>query len=250
MHAPVRVAMSIRGSKRQRLSEARSDVDSPRDKHQQFTTWAKDRGVEIRGVKAARLPGRGLGLVTTKRIRDGDRVLFVPERAMFSPDSVMLKREALNRPSLQAQLTISAMLAFRDSKSPMKLWEDTWPTVDDFEQSMPMCWPQNLQQLLPSPVYQPLERQLADYQKDWTVAKRIFDERGISESEFKYYWMIVNSRSFHWKQPRGTAGSMVMCPFIDYMNHGPSGSGCNVRQTAKGYEVIADRVYGMHCSLI
>lgn len=38
---------------------------------------------------------------------------------------------------------------------------------------------------------------------------------------------------------------MVLCPFIDYMNHGASGQGTvNVRQTPRGYEITADRDYG------
>jgi hypothetical protein len=37
---------------------------------------------------------------------------------------------------------------------------------------------------------------------------------------------------------------MVLCPFVDYMNHGPTGSGVTVMQTSKGYEVIAERDYG------
>ena len=58
--------------------------------------------------------------------------------------------------------------------------------------------------------------------------------------------MIVNSRSFSWKPPHLKVGEMVMCPFIDLMNHGSTGSGCKVTQNAKGYEVHADRDYGKH----
>jgi hypothetical protein len=37
---------------------------------------------------------------------------------------------------------------------------------------------------------------------------------------------------------------MVLCPFVDYMNHAPNGHGCEVKQSGRGYEVVAERDYG------
>ena len=260
------VEMPTRASKRKRMSESRLDASDIDNKHVIFTEWAKKRGVEVNGVKAAELPGRGVGLVASKHLEEGNRLLFIPEKAMFNPDASLLQREKLDRASPQAQLAVSAMATFQEAKSPMKLWEQVWPSRDSFEQSMPMCWPRPLQQLLPPSVHQPLERQVADYRKDWSAASDFCDKHDCSERDFRYYWMIVNSRSFHWKLPRGKTGSMVLCPFIgrlvliflqcmelsltfvDYMNHGPMGSGCQVSPTAKGYEVTATRDYGKECS--
>ena len=237
--------MPTHGSKRKRLSAAAGrETRQSEDKHQLFTNWAKDRGVEVHGVKPAGLPGRGIGLVATEHLRDGDRLLFIPERAMFKPDSDLLKREGLDRTSPQAQLAVSAMLAFGRADSSLKLWESVWPTVSQFKASMPMCWTTVSHQHLPPSVHQPLERQLADYRKDWNAVRVLCMNRGFSEEDFKYYWMIVNSRSFHWKPLRGNGGVMVMCPFIDYINHGPTKTGCHVVQTGKGYEVTATRSYG------
>lgn len=220
------------------------EFDQIDDKHAAFTEWSRTHGVEINGVKPAKLPGRGLGLVTTKKLKDGDRILFVPEKAMFKPDTAMLKREDLEFASPQAHLAVSALLAFRDGDSRLALWRDTWPTHADFRQSMPMCWPHNLRPLFPPAVEQPLERQSADYGKDWKAVEKLCSDRHLSEDDFKYYWMIVNSRSFHWKPPHSKSGSMVMCPFIDYINHGPTGSTCRVIQGDKGYEVTATRNHG------
>lgn len=221
-----------------------SRLRSSDDKHGRFTQWAKDRGVEIHGVKPAAIPGRGMGLITTKILQDGDRLLFIPEKAMFKPDSAFLKREDLDRASPQVQLAVSAIHAFGADDSALKTWIETWPTLDDFKQSMPMCWTKDVQETLPPSVHQPLERQLADYAKDRDAVKQFCDKYNWSEEELLYYWLIVNSRSFHWKPPHARAGVMVMCPFIDYINHGPTGTTCRVRQTAKGYEVAANRNYG------
>ncbi|KAK3696763.1 hypothetical protein LTR37_017787 [Vermiconidia calcicola] len=235
--------MPTRAAKRKKVAQSTPAVSAEDDKHTTFTNWAVNHGVEINGVKPASIPDRGVGLLTTKPVKEGDRILFIPEKAMFKPDTALLRRETLDRASPQAQLAVSAMLKFGAKDSSLKLWQDVWPTGADFEDSMPMCWPASTQEFLPPPVQQPLARQLADYRNDWSSARRVCAQHGFIEREFKYYWMIVNSRSFHWKPPRGKGGSMVMCPFIDYMNHGPSGSGCNVSQSPKGYEVVADRDY-------
>jgi hypothetical protein len=214
------------------------------DKHVAFTRWAEDRGVEINGVKAANIPGRGIGLLTTKRIGEGQRILFIPAKAIYEPDTAMLRREGVSSTSPQAQLAFSAALAFNSPDTGFKIWRDVWPTRDDLEQCMPMCWPTSHTELLPSSAQQPLSRQLADFNKDWLQVRMTCVSHHISRDGFKYFWMIVNSRSFHWKPSHSSGGMMVMCPFIDYMNHGPTGSGCMVTQSSDGYEVAAERDYG------
>lgn len=182
--------------------------------------------------------------MTTAPVKAGERFLFVPEKAMFKPDAVTIKRGGLERASPQAKLAVSALAKFSSPSSPLHEWQATWPTKNDFSASMPMCWPANLVEHLPPAVMSPLERQKADYARDWEAAQALCGERGWDEETFRYYWCIVNSRSFHWKPSAARAGSMVLCPFVDYMNHGPTGSGCSVTQSARGYEVFAERDYG------
>ena len=235
-----------RPPKRARLSELAVDTKdkTENDRHILFTSWAKERGVEINSVAPQQLPGRGLGLMTTAAIEAGTRLLFVPERAMFKPDAAFIKRTGLERASPQAKLSVSIMEKFTPSGSKLAPWEATWPTKQDFDASMPLSWPQELLEYLPPPVVAPFERQKADYARDWEAAKPLCEERGWDEATFRYYWCIVNSRSFHWKPSAGRAGSMVLCPFVDYMNHAPTGSTVEVTQSSKGYEVVADRDYG------
>jgi hypothetical protein len=236
--------MPSQTSKRKRVPESRPGTSHEDNKHATFTKWAEDRGVKIKGIKAAHLPGRGVGLVTTTSIAEGERLLSIPEKAMFKPDAAMLRREGLRAASPQAHLAVSAMFAFGNPESGLKIWRDEWPSNESFEHCMPMCWPTPLRELLPHPVQQPLSRQLADLEKDWREVRSVCLKHGFTEDDFKYYWMIVNSRSFHWKPPHSRGGMMVMCPFIDYMNHGPTDSGCKVTQGPAGYEVVAERTYG------
>lgn len=239
--------MPPRAAKRAKLSESAGSEGSERngdDRHGIFTTWAQGRGVKINGVAPAKLPGRGLGLVTTRAITMGERMLLVPEKAMFSPNARFLKANSLDRASPHAQLAISVMSVAKNEESPLAAWEATWPTAEDFHHSLPLCWTKKIRERLPPSVQQPLERQEEDARKDWSAVRGVCHQNGWSFREWRYYWMIVNSRSFHWKPPRGKSGSMVLCPFIDYMNHGPSGTTCSVFQGPHGYEVLADRDYG------
>lgn len=234
--------MPSRGTKRRRIQDPTISV-AGQDQHQLFTAWAKSRGVEIFGVTPACIPGRGIGLVTTRHIKKDDRLLFIPEKAMFKPDNALLQRDGLKKASPQAQLAYSALSAFTSPTLDWKIWETVLPKKEDFEASMPMCWSQDLRRRLPAPVQQPLARQLADFEKDWDAVKSKCEKNCHTQDEFKYWWMIVNSRSFHWKPSAGAlkSGAMVMCPFIDYINHGPTGSGCDVTQNAQGYKVVANR---------
>jgi hypothetical protein len=188
--------------------------------------------------------------MATATIHEGEQIMFVPGKVMFKPNATLSNTTAKNGHGLtaspQASLALSVMAECLKPESPYHAWQSTWPTERDFESSMPLFWKDELRARLPPPVQQPLERQLEDYQRDLSFA---LSTRGDlpdwTERRFRYYWAIVNSRSFHFKPAGSKPGFMVLCPFIDYMNHGPSGTTVNVRQTPKGYEVIADREYGM-----
>ena len=39
------------------------------EEHDVFTAWAKERGVKINAVRPAKIPGRGLGIVATCKIK-------------------------------------------------------------------------------------------------------------------------------------------------------------------------------------
>lgn len=237
--------MARRQMKRQRIAEASiENIDSITDeKHASFTKWAREHGVDINGVTPQALPGRGLGLITTRRIKSGDRILFIPEDVIYKPDTAILRKHDLERVSSQAKLAMSALVHFTE-ESERSIWKSTWPTKHDFEGCMPLYWNRSIVNTMPKCMSTPFERQASDYEKDWHACSAASSKLGHTEADFRYFWMIVNSRSFHWAPPRKQPGYMVLCPFIDYMNHGPTGSGCTVVQRSDGYEVIAQRKYG------
>ena len=241
-------------AKRQRVSESPPDLDDVSVNHRRFMDWVQTRGVEIDGVAPRKLPGKGLGLVTTKAMQTGERMLFIPVKAMFKPDVAFLKQHALQKVSPQAQLAISVMASCREAKAvskktdftkeDMEIWTATWPTKTNIKRSIPLGWQPGYAKSLPHSARGPYARQYADWTKDWHAVETLCKEKRWSEESFKYYWLIVNSRSFHWKAPNGS-GSMVLCPFIDYMNHGPTGdTTAKVLFTDEGYSVVAQRDYG------
>lgn len=163
------------------------------DKHALFTQWSQSRGVQIHNVKPASLPGRGIGLRTTAKIKQDERVLFVPEKAMFKPNTKLVtasKGPTTSSMSPQAQLAISIMQECQNSESQYQLWKSTWPTHSDFKASMPLFWSSKLQSHLPPSVHLPLDRQKADYEKDFQSFKD--SNPALSSEEFDYFWAIVN----------------------------------------------------------
>lgn len=248
--AHISMAPSRASTKRRRTSSGAAvdtKVRHPPDKHEVFTQWAKDRGVQIGSVKPAQITGRGVGLVATANIKKDEKLIFVPEKAMFKPVKSYTGGNMSHKASPHVQLALSIMMECEKPESSYNVWRSTWPTPQDFEASMPLFWSDELRDLLPPSVQQPLDRQFDDWKKDAEFGKAVAHDSASVEQDdaMKYYWAIVNSRSFHFKPPGAKPGFMVLCPFIDYMNHGPSGTGVNVRQTAKGYEVTANRDYGM-----
>lgn len=238
--------------KRRRISTTQETAPSQpeEDKHSLFTQWSQARGVQFTSIKPAIIPGRGVGLLTTAKISKDDQIIFVPKNAMFTPNTVeshTKKPSPSPSPSPQAHLAISIMSECLSPSSPYLTWKKTWPTLSDFESGMPLFWSPELCHHLPESVKQPLERMREDYEKDLTYMLSLnCDDQTWKEEDFKYYWAIVNSRCFHFKPPGLKPGFMVLCPFIDYMNHGPTGTGVKVSQSPKGYEVVADRDYGMY----
>lgn len=221
-------------------------------RHEEFTRWSLARGVQVNGVQATVLPGRGAGLVATEHITQGQKILFVPNNAMFKPDAKQNRPEDpafAQNASPQAQLTLSLIKALRRPDADLKIWEATWPSREDLRACMPLQWDRALQKLLPPAAEHHLNLQIEEYKRDLESLPANWRDR-IAKADFLYYWCIVNSRAFHFKPPGSRPGYEVMCPFMDYLNHGPSGTGIEVKQTSRGYEAVADRDYGRSQNLL
>lgn len=188
-------------------------------------------------------------------------MVSVPVSAMLSVDSIPPPFTNLfvdGLPPMQGLL--AAFLTHGNPKLLEKynLWKATWPTRQDFEDSMPILWPEKLRvsnstsshhspdsssiiTLPPAasglwntfhkrPLVQEYatkhQNQLAQQEKRlqaaWKGVTAVFPD--TDWHVFVYYWLIVNTRSFYYvkpgeEPPEDTNEAMALVPFADYFNH-------------------------------
>lgn len=93
-----------------------------------------------------RVPGRGLGIYSTARLRSGERIMHVPSSALLTPASIppgFAGKEL--RSKLPVHVLLAAYIAFgmtEEKKQELEPWMATWPKMHDFTASMCVCWPE------------------------------------------------------------------------------------------------------------
>ena len=238
------------------------------EKHVLFTAWAKEQGVEINGIEAAQLPGKGIGIVASRPIKvslgrtncatmltssgqAGEVIARAPAGSLITTDCAIAKQVRL-----PADATVHCWLAIAlmQASDAYKLWRETWPSATDFESSMPLCWDHRLQSHLPEGARALLEKQQSKFDRDWAVCQSVLPDARIDD--FRYHWLVVNTRCFFWehakpkpirsrKRARHVSRSgddcMALTPFADYFNH--SDGGCTFDSTRTGCFITADRDY-------
>ncbi|RII23548.1 hypothetical protein CUC08_Gglean012370 [Alternaria sp. MG1] len=229
----------------------------PGEQHTQFVDWAKSNGVEINGIAPARFSGRGMGIVAAKDIKKGDKLVHVSNKSL-----VHVALPSIHAFKLPENTTVHGKLAaslslWYSGQEPHSyhLWQDVWPTQQDFKSTMPIHYPSSLQSLLPPACKTLLAKQRANLEKDWATHSTHLPP-SITKSLYTYTWLIVNTRTFYWeypdlpnahprlpkRRPKLTADDCYcMCPLIDYFNH--SDNGCHPQHDSQGYSVTADRPY-------
>lgn len=170
---------------------------------------------------------------------------------------------------------LASFLAFGGKESEkLGPWKASWPSMQDFESSSPLLWPRAVREGFPStaensscfslppavggrwshPKMQSflggqgsslLDKQEERLNAAWAIVSELFPEANFEE--YRYYWLIVNSRSFYWefpgeKLPETHDDRMVLVPWADYFNH--SDHGCNVSYDQEDYSITSDRDYG------
>ncbi|CAI9627228.1 unnamed protein product [Alternaria burnsii] len=229
----------------------------PGEQHTQFVDWAKSNGVEINGIAPARFSGRGMGIVAAKDIKKGDKLVHVSNKSL-----VHVALPSIHAFKLPENTTVHGKLAaslslWYSGQEPHSyhLWQDVWPTQQDFKSTMPIHYPSSLQSLLPPACKTLLAKQRTNLEKDWAAHSTDLPP-SITKSLYTYTWLIVNTRTFYWeypdlpnahprlpkRRPKLTADDCYcMCPLIDYFNH--SDNGCHPQHDSQGYSVTADRPY-------
>ncbi|KAF2747449.1 SET domain-containing protein [Sporormia fimetaria CBS 119925] len=238
------------------------------EEHTRFVSWAEKNGITINGVAPAKFPGRGMGIVATRDIKAGETLVHVHSKAIISHASPQIFKMPSGRmwsKDLSVHGRLAAYLALRcnDENFEYKAWRDTWPSIREFRQILPIYWSDEAQDLLPHAAKEILTKQQRNIEADFCAVSATC----ISESEasfpkidkdlFIYTWMIVNTRCFYWdyldlpkvspRLPRMrkdlTADDRyAMCPFMDYFNH-TGDEGCVTETNRDGYYVVANQDY-------
>ncbi|KAJ5639723.1 uncharacterized protein N7484_007585, partial [Penicillium longicatenatum] len=210
----------------------------PGANHEAFTEWALSQGVVTDAVTPARFPGRGLGMMATRKIKKGEAVVQVPTDVIFTVDQIPEPFRSQFPEGTAVQSIMAAFLTHGSEEELEKyqLWFKAWPTRQDFEDSLPLLWPRELggltwpdsdvttesvsiPNLLPPCIagrwnsiekglrtknyeteHQDLEpQQEIRLRKAWTDVTSVLPE--TDWRSFSYHWLILNTRSFYWVGP-------------------------------------------------
>ncbi|KKK16692.1 hypothetical protein P175DRAFT_0487624 [Aspergillus ochraceoroseus IBT 24754] len=258
--------------------------ESPGDEHVAFKQWAESQGVLIKGITPARFPGRRLGMVATRAIKENEIILSVPVAVMLTIDSIpsSFVRSFPAGTSIHGILAAFLTQGNSDLLSKWDTWRRVWPSWQEFEDSMPVFWPEQLRVsnsefqktrdgggsspvLLPPSIsgrwnslkkrqlkvnyemrYQDLLRQQEKRLKDaWAHVITAYPE--TDWENFAHHWSIINSRSFYYispgkEEPEDWNDAIAMVPFADYFNHADDAA-CDVKFDGRKYTFMATKSY-------
>ncbi|PLN79104.1 ribosomal N-lysine methyltransferase [Aspergillus taichungensis] len=242
---------------------------SPGDEHEAFTQWAISKGVQIKGIAPAHFPGRRLGMIATRTIKENDVMLSIPRTAMLTRDSIpasfveQFPKATPNHGILAAFLTHADTNILQD----LQPWRNVWPSFREFQDTIPLLWTDRLRasssSVLPpsisgrwntfrktpagadyESIYQNLlPQQEKRFRNSWEYVVSAFPE--TDPDAFAYYYHIVNSRSFYYvssigEEPEDWNDAVGMVPFADYFNHADDAP-CDVRFDGKKYTFTAKK---------
>ncbi|KAK4145686.1 ribosomal lysine N-methyltransferase set11 [Dichotomopilus funicola] len=224
-------------------------MDSDKVIYEKLIEWAETKGVKLNGVMPWALDGRGIGVVAVKNIKEGDQILLVPNSALRSLDTARpeIKQNIPKDASVQAILALE--LALDKPNTGYDAWVAVTPSRESIMTLLPMVWDHRLHQYLPKPALALLRKQQAKFNRDWAAVQQMpafaGEEATITRSEFMYYWLLINTRTFYHETPQTallpSGDKMVLQPVADLFNHGSKG--CDVKFTSAGCTITADRAY-------
>lgn len=212
----------------------------------------------------------------------GEELVRVPASALLTIESISPEfRDLHSCKGLTVHGLLASFLAFgADQMLPYAPWKATWPSLADFQGSMPILWPLELRESLlcrrrdgtstanffplppaigsrwatsttgagqpPNPSL--LWKQGKRLERDWAIVSKILPESAHKRyAAYATMWLLVNTRSFYYELPDAKIqpareDRMVLCPFVDYFNH--ADQGCDVSFNERGFTVTSGRSYG------
>ncbi|KAK8000507.1 SET domain-containing protein [Apiospora arundinis] len=208
--------------------------------HSELLKWAKAEGFQLNGIRPTSTSGCGTGIIASRKLKEP--VLIVPIRAIRSVKTITPELFQQTPPAMPLHGLLAAELAL-DNTNTLAAWRHALPTMADITVTMPHMWREELQNLLPPPARNLLEKQQAKYRREWKMISQAIPS--VREEEFRYYWFIINTRTFLHDVPEtqhyNWEDRLALVPVADMFNHAESG--CNVSYTPEHYTVTTDRAY-------
>ncbi|CAH0054413.1 unnamed protein product [Clonostachys solani] len=202
---------------------------------------AEGQGVKISGIKPIAVPGRGIGVVAIHDIKEGDAIMTVPIEAIRSLHTIPEDISCQLSPEMTIHGLLAAELALH--RNPTADWAGLVPQWTDFEATVPMLWPEELQLLLPAEAKRILAKQLARFKIDWDTFRKGFPNQ--DRRDYLYAWLLVNTRAFYFDMNNMMSypwhDRLALLPVADLFNH--ANTGCIVSLMTEHYIITADRPY-------
>ncbi|KAB8207410.1 hypothetical protein BDV34DRAFT_211708 [Aspergillus parasiticus] len=237
----------------------------PGEEHEQFTEWAISQGIIANGVGPARFPGRGLGMIATRNIEEDEAIVTVPLKAMLTSERIpsYFTRKFPDGTPTHALYAAFLTNGNAEDLEEFNAWRKTWPSRQDFKDSMPILWSESLRNYLPPSIsghwhsiqsrdklqYETTHQNLLAQQEQrlrtaWDIVVSVFPD--TDWEAFSYHWLVVNTRSFFYlmpgqEPPEDRNDAMALLPFADYFNH--SDVACNVKFDGENYVFRAAKHY-------
>lgn len=176
--------------------------------------------------------------------QENEAIVRVPRQVMLTAEAIPSSFTEKFPEGTPIHALFAAYLCHGDPEDlePYELWRKTWPTRKDFEDCMPLLWPETLRSSLPpsisgrwrsinkrkakldyeSPHQNVLVQQEQRLNKAWETVTAVYP--GTDWEAFSYYWLVVNTRSFFYLMPgqdppEDRNDAMALVPFADYFNH-------------------------------
>jgi len=111
---------------------------------QNLIEYCSASGITIQAVVQPKtVPGAGLGVYATKKIKSGEQLVHVPTRHIFTTANIpehFLSKSARKEIAVHAQLAAFFAFGSEQDLQQYKIWMATWPGVDEFVENMPIFW--------------------------------------------------------------------------------------------------------------
>jgi ribosomal lysine N-methyltransferase 2 len=205
--------------------------------------WAKTQDIVLNGISPQAFEGRGIGLIATQKLKEGEVILEVPIRAIKTIETLPRSlTDALPKPpDMTVHGLLALDLALDASKFPQP-WRDVLPSREDIA-TLPLTWDPRLHEHLPHAAKALLEKQKAKFAKDLATCKTAFPD--LDDDTYRHAWLLVNSRTFYHTTKRSEKlpkeDHLSLQPVADLFNH--AAHGCKVSFCKNSYTITTNRAY-------